>query len=63
MAENKCPECTKSFPTRRGLKDHMRAKHTDDDDESFASRAIQAGLDEAMGVHNDDYDWLVEPYK
>jgi hypothetical protein len=63
MAENKCPECSKSFLTKRGLKDHMHAKHTDDDDESFASRAVAAELYEAMGIHNDDYDWLVEPYK
>jgi len=34
-----------------------------DDNESFASRAIEAALDHAMGVHNPDYDWLVEPYK
>lgn len=38
-------------------------KTTTDDDESFADRAIQAELDHAMGVENDDYDWLVEPYK
>jgi len=35
----------------------------DDDDESFADRAIQAELDHAMGIENDDYDWLVDPYK
>ena len=31
-------------------------------DPSFADRAIEAQLDHAMGVHNLDYDWLVDPY-
>ena len=33
------------------------------DDESFASRAVNAQLDHAMGVSNPDYEWLVEPFK
>ena len=35
----------------------------EDDDESFADRAVQAIIDHACGVDNPDYDWLVEPYE
>lgn len=31
----------------------------DDDDESFADRAVQASIDRAMGVPNPDADWLL----
>lgn len=74
----KCSHCTKSFVDAFAVRSHHNKKHKgkklaqavkdatrrvrDDDDESFASRAINAQLDHAMGVHNPDYDWLVEPY-
>lgn len=32
-----------------------------DDDESFSDRAVQAELDRAMGVENEDIDWLIPP--
>jgi DNA-binding XRE family transcriptional regulator len=41
----------------------FRAENQPDYEESFADRAIAASLDHAMGVPNDDYDWLVEPFK
>ena len=31
--------------------------------EAMASRSIDAMLDHAMGIENDDYDWLVEPFQ
>lgn len=34
-----------------------------DDDESFAMRAVNAEIDEAMGIENPDYDWLVGQFK
>jgi hypothetical protein len=76
MAKETCNRCGKTFKQERHLQQHIRDKHhgkgaksapiaafSNDDDESFASRAIQAELDHAMGVENADYDWLVEPYK
>lgn len=50
---NKCDECGKSFATKRGLKDHKLAKHTDYEP-SFASRLIDAQIDAAMGNYVDD---------
>lgn len=35
----------------------------DDDEPSMADRSIDAMLDHAMGIPNDDYDWLVEPFQ
>lgn len=75
MATIKCPNCPKKFRTRDAVRSHIKAKHggkgigafpreeDEDHEESFADRAIAAELDHAMGVDNDDYDWLVEPYK
>ncbi len=75
MAKIKCPNCPKQFQDRNAVRSHIKAKHggkgigafpqqeDDDYEESFADRAIQASLDRAMGVDNDDYDWLVEPYE
>lgn len=42
---------------------NAKAAKREDDGESFASRAIDAQLDHAMGIHNDDYDWLVRPFR
>lgn len=73
-AKIQCPYCTKKLAGHDGVYSHVKTKHPNkkrahlkparaDDDESFASRAIAAELDYAMGINNPDYDWLVEPYK
>ena len=31
----------------------------DEDDESFADRAVQAEIDRACGIYNPDQDWLL----
>jgi len=36
-----------------------RPKHVEDDDESFAMRAVQAEIDRACRIPNDDIDWLL----
>ncbi|MDR4483848.1 MAG: hypothetical protein R3B95_11650 [Nitrospirales bacterium] len=46
----------------KGNAEMMKPPKPDDveiDDESFASRAIQAELDEAMGIENFDREWLI----
>lgn len=64
-----CPHCGKLLRGRDGVRTHIIAKHggkgkgafkpeTDDDDESFADRAIQASIDRACGIPTDD-DWLL----
>ena len=74
-----CSYCKKRFADAYAVREHHKQKHKgkridpkvtaairalkDDDDESFASRTLNAELDRAMGVDNPDYDWLVEPYK
>lgn len=69
-----CPNCTKRTDDTNAMMQHIKAKHhgkgiaafrpaSDDDDDSFADRAIAADLDHAMGVDNPDYDWLVGPFK
>ena len=40
-----------------------RVEQPTEHEESFADRAIAAQLDHAMGVKNDDYEWLVEPFE
>lgn len=58
----------KSIKEKQRLCDRMQEKiaakapASGADETSFASRAIDAMLDHAMGGHNPDYDWLVEPY-
>ncbi len=75
----KCHLCSKSFADGHAQRAHHKSKHGNkkmpdsirkhnlprrgDDDDSYASRAIDAQLDHAMGIHNHDYDWLVEPFK
>lgn len=73
----KCTHCNRRFTDPNGVMQHHKQKHRgkkladdikaalhdNDDDESFADRAIAAELDHAMGIDNPDYDWLVEPYK
>jgi hypothetical protein len=49
--------------TKRRASKAARKSAPVDDDESFADRAIQAQLDNAMGIDNPDYDWLVEPFE
>lgn len=69
-----CNRCHKSFAGDAALQQHIRDAHLkprharapergEPDDESFASRAVQAEIDHAMGIPNDDFDWLVDPYK
>lgn len=63
-----CPNCKRGFKDNSAVYQHIVAKHggkgkaafakPDDDDESFADRAIQASIDRASGVPNDD-DWLL----
>lgn len=56
----KCDECKKKFEKKNALKAHKRDKHAEE--ESFADRTVNAMIDNATGRHNEDYDWLVEPY-
>ncbi|MCZ8104019.1 MAG: hypothetical protein O9972_39760 [Burkholderiales bacterium] len=72
MKRFSCTRCGKRSTTEDGVAQHIDAKHGgkgdimdhgavgDDDDESFADRAIQAMIDDAMGIPTDD-DWLL-PY-
>lgn len=62
-----CPHCTKRFADNNGAYSHIKKKHGGKgkaafrhqcDDESFADRAIQAEIDRACGIPNDD-DWLL----
>jgi hypothetical protein len=65
-----CPHCGKRLLGRSGVYTHIKVKHggkgkgafkpvRDDDDESFADRAVQAEIDRACGIPNDDIDWLL----
>ena len=65
-----CSHCAKRFADERSRRMHHKAVHATavkcsarsaDNDESFATRSIKARLDHAMGIHNEDYDWLVDP--
>jgi hypothetical protein len=65
-----CPHCGKRLRDENGVRTHIIAKHggkgrgafkptaPDDDDESFADRAVQAEIDRACGIPSDD-DWLL----
>lgn len=63
-----CPHCGKRLFGKSGVRMHIKMKHgskgigafkePSDDDESFADRAIQAEIDRACGIANDD-DWLL----
>lgn len=62
-----CPHCGKKLADKNGVFLHLKAKHggkgagafkPDDDDESFADRAVQAEIDRACGIPSDD-DWLL----
>jgi hypothetical protein len=66
-----CSRCHRTFKTRRATRMHIDAIHeqgdvikrkprpTEPDDESIADRCVQAQLDRAMGIPNDDIDWLL----
>jgi len=65
-----CPHCGKRLRGNAGIRMHIIVKHggkgvgavepdDDDDNESFADRAIQAEIDRACGIENDDIDWLL----
>ena len=75
MKNYKCSVCSKRFGSRQGAEQHIKMKHPTphvielgeepidcdhyDDDESFASRAVQAEIDRACGISNPDIDWLL----
>lgn len=69
-----CSACGKLFTHGKkqrpsAMQNHIAAKHKgeaemvrpveSEEEESFASRAIQAEIDEAMGVENYDREWLI----
>lgn len=66
VIKTRCPHCGRLFkcveahqlakPCRQKV---ARPSAAFDDDESFADRAIQAEIDHACGVPNDDIDWLL----
>lgn len=58
IAKAACPHCGKLLQGKAGVRAHIIAKHSGDDDESFADRAIQAEIDRACGIPTDD-DWLL----
>ena len=66
MKSFKCEDCNRSFAEKNALWQHRSRKHKqqarrrNSGEASFASRAIDAELDHAMGIHNPDYDWLVQ---
>ncbi len=64
-----CPHCNRRFADKNSVYSHCKAKHPnkerkqfapvrDDEEESFADRAVQAEIDRACGIPNDD-DWLL----
>ena len=71
--QNQCSRCLKRFRTKKSAEDHIRQLHggsgkvlpyvykhrADADEPSMADRAVQAELDRAMGIGNDDIDWLL----
>lgn len=69
-----CSRCKDKFKTEQGaeahIANHHRKKggevvtlspfqHESGDGESFADRAIDAHLDQAMGIYNPDSEWLI----
>lgn len=67
-----CSRCGKRSTQRHGTKAHIDAYHhgdgeplhkprtrRDDDEDSFADRAIAAEQDKAAVIHNPDQDWLL----
>jgi hypothetical protein len=66
-----CSLCGKRCTTPRGVEMHAADVHKkpavavrkppkrDDDEESYADRAIQAEIDLAAGIYNPDQDWLL----
>lgn len=46
---------------KKNVLEHVPRKQVpeQDDDESFAERAIQAQIDEECGIYNPDQDWLL----
>lgn len=61
-----CPHCGKRLFDKNGVRTHIKVKHggkgigayKEDVEESFADRAVQAEIDRACGIQNDD-DWLL----
>jgi len=67
-----CSRCHRAFKTRGAVLNHVRDLHkgvgtwekrkprpVEADEESMADRAVQAELDRAMGIPNDDIEWLL----
>lgn len=61
-----CPHCGKRLQGKSGVRMHIKMKHgskgigafREEEEESFADRAIQAQIDIACGIPTDD-DWLL----
>jgi len=65
-----CSRCGKKYASPEAVRAHLRDKHKGkgavarattkkhDDEPSMAYRAVQAEIDRAMGIPNDD-DWLL----
>ena len=60
-----CEHCGKPFATKQSrhhhrMDAHLRKKKPQAKrEETFADRAVDAWLDEAMGIHNADQEWLL----
>ena len=65
---HKCSACQRGFHTERGVRDHIRDFHkskkgesvkkpprADDDEPSMAELFIEAQMNRAMGIRNDDW--------
>lgn len=68
MGKYQCHLCPRSFGDALARRQHVKVKHkgkiakprrTEDDDESFAERAVQAEIDRACGIDSPDIDWLL----
>lgn len=67
----KCNRCGKKFGSKLAVNHHVTKKHHygaaekikprpfEPEDESMADRAVQAEIDRACGIENDDIEWLL----
>lgn len=67
----RCSICGKRKSSQNAVYGHARDVHkkpaeaikvvrkNDDDDESYADRAIKADIDRAAGIYNPDQEWLL----
>jgi hypothetical protein len=70
---HQCSRCKKRFRLKKSAEAHIRQLHggageillyvyrhkADDDEPSMADRAVQAEIDRACGIPNDDIEWLL----